>query len=185
MKSALIGVVLLLVATSNFAQGTENSQTDAGDRPRLIRVSGRVMIGLLDHAPLPIFPEDALRVGIGGDVIIRISINVLVYIALCEAVEGEPLRVAAGVDALNGYRFRPYLLNGRPINVETQLGFNFRISEKADKAKGRVELMSSFPDRPEFRSGVLTARNSFVLWPRKVSGGEPQLPPELAGKVGS
>jgi hypothetical protein len=32
---------------------------------------------------------------------------------------------------------------------------------------------------------MLNARGAFVLWPRKISGGEPVLPPELAGKPGS
>jgi TonB family protein len=45
--------------------------------------------------------------------------------------------------------------------------------------------MSNIPYRPEFRTGVLTAENALVLWPRKVSGSDPKLPAELSGKSGS
>ena len=45
--------------------------------------------------------------------------------------------------------------------------------------------MSTIPYRPEFRTGVVNAAGTFTLWPRKVAGAEPQLPPELAGKAGS
>ena len=45
--------------------------------------------------------------------------------------------------------------------------------------------MSNIPYRPEFRTGVMNADGTFTLWPHKVSGADPQLPPELAGKTGS
>jgi TonB family protein len=41
------------------------------------------------------------------------------------------------------------------------------------------------PFRPEFRTGVVTDKGVLVLWPRKISGDEPQLPSALAGKAGS
>lgn len=45
--------------------------------------------------------------------------------------------------------------------------------------------MSSIPSRPEFRTGVIDDKGVLVLDPRKISGPDPQLPPELAGKSGS
>ena len=41
------------------------------------------------------------------------------------------------------------------------------------------------PFRPEFRTGVVTDKGVLVLWPRKISGEEPQVPLDLAGKAGS
>ena len=58
--------------------------------------------------------------------------------------------------------------------------------EKKDLgANGQVELMSRIPYRLDFRTGVANDKGVLVLSPRTVSGVEPQLPPELAGKSGS
>jgi TonB family protein len=56
---------------------------------------------------------------------------------------------------------------------------------EGEKAKGEVGYMSAIPYHAEFRTGVMSADKAYTLWPRKVSGPEPQLPAELAGKAGS
>ena len=52
-------------------------------------------------------------------------------------------------------------------------------------AQGQVECMTSIPFRPEFRTGVVTDKGVLVLAPRRVSGVQPRLPVELAGKPGT
>ncbi len=143
------------------------------------------MVGLVEHRSLPEYPDDALRAGTAGDVILKIIIDETGKIVLGQVVEGDPLLVAASADALRDFAYRPYQLNGAPIRVETQVGFHFGIEGRGDKAKGEVAYLSAIPFREEFRTGVLNAAGVFDLAPRKVSGAEPQLPPELAGIAGS
>jgi len=143
------------------------------------------MRGLVDHPAVPDYPEAALRSAMHGDVVFKILVDETGKIVLSNPVEGDPLLVAASVDALRDFRFRPFLLNGTPLKVESQLGFHFSVKGKADKAKRRVEYTFEIPYRPEFRTGVRNDEGVLVLWPRKVSGVEPQLPTELAGKSGS
>ena len=154
-------------------------------RPRMIRVSGGVMAGFVEHKTLPVYPDEAMRKEIQGDVIFKIDVDETGKIVMSVPVEGDPLLVAASVDALRGFRFRPYLLNGTPVGVESQLGFHFSVEKNAGGVNGHVECMASIPYRPEFRTGVVNDKGVLVLAPRKVSGAEPQLPPELAGKSGS
>jgi outer membrane biosynthesis protein TonB len=123
--------------------------------------------------------------GIQGNVIFKIDVDETGKIVLSAPVEGDPLLVAASVDALRDFRFQPYLLDGTPIRVETQLGFHFSVQKNGGAVNGHVECISSIPSRPEFRTGVMNDKGVLVLDPRKVSGPEPQLPPELAGKSGS
>jgi len=152
----------------------------------MVRVSGGVMLGLVEHKAMPEYPEEAMRTGIQGDVIFKIAVDETGKIVLSVPVEGDPLLVAASVDALRDFRFRPYLLNGSPVGVvESQLGFHFSLEGKGGETNGRVDCMLSIPDRPEFRTGVVNDKGVLVLAPRKVSSVEPQLPPELAGKSGS
>ncbi len=160
-------------------------QNQASQKPQQIRVSGGVMAGMVERKVLPEYPEHAMRTGIQGDVIFKIEVDETGKIVLSQPVEGDPLLIAASVEALRNYRFRPYQLNGTPIRVESQLGFHFTLNGKGDEVKGQVECMSTIPYRPEFRTGVVNGQGTIVLSPRKLSGAEPQLPADLAGKSGS
>ena len=142
------------------------------------------MNGLIEHKAVPQYPGEALAKGIQGDVIFKIDVDETGKIVLSVPVEGDPLLVAASVEAMRDFRFRPYLLNGTPVGiVETQLGYHFSMEKK--NGGGHVECMSRVPYRLEFRTGVVNDKGVLVLWPRKVTGVEPQLPPELVGKSGS
>jgi outer membrane biosynthesis protein TonB len=151
----------------------------------MIRVSFGVIKGLIDHEAVPDYPDAVLTSAIQGVVIFKILVDETGKIVLSEPVEGDPLLVAASVDALRDFRFRPYLINGAPLKVESQMGFRFSLKGKGDKAKGHVECMFEIPNRPEFRTSVLHDKGVLVLWSRRVSGVEPQLPNELEGKSGS
>jgi len=183
----LIVALLAGCTTVGLAQNSPDAQSQVQPpRPTKIRVSAAVILGLVERSATPEYPEEAVTKGIQGDVIFKIDVDETGKIILSVPVEGDPLLVAASVDALRDFRFRPYLLNGTPIGiVESQLGFHFSVEKKGGGANGHVECMSSIPFRPEFRTGVVNDKGILVLWPRKVSGVEPQLPPELAGKSGS
>jgi outer membrane biosynthesis protein TonB len=187
--SRIHAIVALLAGciTVGLAQNSPDAQSQVQTpRPSKIRVSGGVILGLVERRALPVYPEEALTKGIQGDVIFKIDVDETGKIVLGVPVEGDPLLVAASVEALRNFRFRPYLLNGTPVGVvESQLGFRFSVEKKGRGANGQVECMSSIPYRPEFRTGVVNDKGVLVLWPRKVSGVEPQMPSELAGKSGS
>ena len=185
-----IGVIIALLAfgqVAGLAQQTSSgpSQNQPSQTPRTVRVTGMEMVGLVERRALPEYPEDALRAAVRGDVIFKIIVDEAGKIVLAEPVEGDPLLVAASVDALRDFRFRPYQLNGTPVRVDTQIGFHFELSGTGDQAEGQVIFMSRIPYRLGFRTGVMNGKGTFFLWPRKVSGAEPQLSPELAGKSGS
>jgi outer membrane biosynthesis protein TonB len=181
----LIAVVALCGFSAAAQQTTTTGVQNQLSVPRRIRASAGVISGLIEHRALPDYPEAAIKSGLQGDVILKIVIDETGKIVQAEPVEGQPLLIAASMDALRGFQFRPYLLNGTPIQVESQAGFHFVLNGKGDSAKGKVEYMSVIPYRPEFRTGVMNAAGTYTLSPRKVSGPEPQLPPELAGKAGS
>jgi outer membrane biosynthesis protein TonB len=185
LRIQMLVALLAGCITVGLAQISAEAQSQGQPpRPTKIRVSGGVMLGLLEHKALPQYPEEALKKGVQGDVIFKIDVDETGKIVLSVPVDGDPLLVAASVDALRDFRFRPYLLNGTPVAmVESQLGFHFSMEKKS--GGGHVECMTSIAYRPEFRTGVVNDKGVLVLWPRKVSGVEPQLPPELAGKLGS
>ena len=167
------------------AQDSGQTSTQPKPHPRMIRISSGVLPGFVEHVELPKYPEEALKSETQGSVILKVLLDESGRVVLTTPVEGEPLLIAASVDALQGFLFRPYLLGGMPINVESQVGFLFSIKGHGESATGKVEYVSSIPFREDFRTGVVTDKGVLVLQPRKISGEEPQLPPELAGKTGS
>lgn len=168
-----------------FAQGDSNQQLPQPTRDMRIRVSSGVMRGLVDREALPTYPDQAVRSGVKGSVIFKILVDYAGKIVSADVVEGDPLLVAVSLDALREFRFRPYFLNGTPVQVESQLEYKFSLHGRGPDAKGRVEYVSDIPYRSEFRPGAVTPGGVLVLWPRKISGPEPQLPPELAGRSGT
>ena len=45
-----------------------------------------------------------------------------------QVVSGHPLLVRAAIEAVRQWRYRPYVLNGEPVEVETQVTVNFVLS---------------------------------------------------------
>ena len=179
-----LGACLLL--TINVAAVSQDtpapSRFERAVAPSRIRVSSAVLGGFLDHGVTPLYPEEAIRAGIKGDVILVVQTDETGHIVRSLAVEGDPLLTAASIEALQGFRFRPYLLSGNPVSVESQIAFRFTLK---DKARGKAEYTFDVPYRPEFRTGAVTKDGVLVLSPRKVSGPDPTRLPELAGKSGS
>ena len=163
----------------------------ASSRPRRVRVSTGVMLAMVEHKSLPVYPDEAMMKGIQGDTIFKIDIDETGKIVSTVPMDGDPLLIAASVEAMRDFRFRPYLLNGTPVNVETVLGFHFAAQKNAAGVSGRVDCLgpasipTSIKDRPEFRTGSETSDGVLILNARKISGPEPKLPPELAGKSGA
>ncbi|MGA8237416.1 MAG: energy transducer TonB, partial [Candidatus Sulfotelmatobacter sp.] len=117
-KAARCCVLVVISVVLAFSQ--EHSGTSAAtesSRPRRIRVSAGVLGAFLEKGAEPLYPEQAVRAGIRGDVILEVEVDETGRVVRSLAVEGDPLLVAASVEALRDFRFRPYLLNGVPIPV--------------------------------------------------------------------
>jgi len=77
---------------------------------------------MVERKTMPEYPEEAMTKGIQGDVIFKIAVDESGKIVLSVPVEGDPLLVAASVDALRDFHFRPYLLGNSDFVVGDDLG---------------------------------------------------------------
>ena len=143
----------MLVACCTAVALAQNSAPASSEAPAnqsqpRIRVSNGVMLRLVEHKTMPVYPDEAMTKGIQGDVIFKIEVDESGKMTASVPVEGDALLVAASKDALRTFRFRPYLLNGNPVKVQSQLGFHFSVEKIADGVNGHVECMASIPNRP-------------------------------------
>jgi protein TonB len=90
----------------------------------IIRVSS-MMPGMLVRRMEPRYPPAAVAARIEGPVKINAIINREGMITQAEVLSGSPLLTGAALAAIRQWRYRPYILNGEPVEVETQITVNF------------------------------------------------------------
>lgn len=96
-------------------------------KPSPPRISEGVAAANLIRKVLPEYPKLARDVRVEGIVHFRALINENGQITNLELLSGHPLLVPAARAAVLEWRFRPTLLNGRPIAVVTEISVNFKL----------------------------------------------------------
>jgi protein TonB len=90
------------------------------------RVS-HMMDGLLIHRVQPDYPLPAKLTHVQGTVEIAALISKEGTIENLQVVSGHPMLIRAALDAVKQWRYRPYILNGEPIEVNTRITVNFSL----------------------------------------------------------
>jgi protein TonB len=93
-----------------------------------IRVSQGVTQGLLVHKVEPLYPKIALAARITGVVQLHAIIGKDGNIKELQAISGPPLLIPSAIDAVKQWHYRPYLLNGEAVEVETSVTVTFQLS---------------------------------------------------------
>jgi len=125
-------VPVIAKVTFNFVLGNEDQQgvapdvAPATDFPQHVRVSETVMQGLLLSKVSPEYPAAAKANHVQGVVTLAMVIRKDGTITDVQVVSGPPELTAAAVDAARQWRYRPYQLLGRPVEIQTTAQFNFR-----------------------------------------------------------
>ncbi len=88
----------------------------------------RPMQGYLIHRVEPIYPSIAKIAGVQGAVLIRAVISTEGKIEQAQVVSGSPWLSKAALDAIQQWRYRPYYLNDKPIEVETEITVTFYLN---------------------------------------------------------
>jgi len=96
--------------------------------PQRVRISQGVTRGLLIHRVEPGYPALARAARVQGDVILTAVISVNGEIENLQLVSGHPMLVPAAITAVKQWRYKPYLLNGQPVEVETTITVIFSLS---------------------------------------------------------
>jgi len=96
--------------------------------PQRIRISGGVTKGLLIQRIEPTYPILARSARVQGDVVLSAIIDIHGQITNLQLVSGHPMLVPAALTAVKQWRYKPYLLNGQPVEVETTITVIFTLS---------------------------------------------------------
>ncbi|MDD5542744.1 MAG: energy transducer TonB [Acidobacteriia bacterium] len=93
-----------------------------------IRVGGQVQAANLISAPKPSYPALAKSARIQGTVVLAAIISKQGTVENLTVVSGHPLLIQAALDAVRQWRYRPTVLNGEPVEVDTTITVNFSLT---------------------------------------------------------
>jgi protein TonB len=89
------------------------------------------MEGYLVHRVQPVYPPLARAARIQGVVELQATISRQGTIEHLQVLQGHPMLVRAAVEAVQRWRYRPYILNGEPMEVETQITVRFSLANNS------------------------------------------------------
>ena len=92
-----------------------------------LAVSQGVSQGLLVKKVQPIYPATASHLRIEGVVDLMATISKTGDISAVKILKGDPTLARAAVDAVKQWKYKPYLLNGEPVEIQTQITMNFKL----------------------------------------------------------
>ena len=97
-------------------------------RPSLatIRISQGVSQGLLIKRVQPKYPPAALAVRAQGAVQIEATIDKEGNVTNLKVLSGDPILAHAALEAVRQWRYKPYYLDGDPVEIQTQITVNFK-----------------------------------------------------------
>ena len=88
----------------------------------------RAMQSYLIHRVEPRYPDIARAARLEGPVLIKAVISTAGRIEQAQVISGSPLLASAALDAIRQWRYRPYLLNDKPVEVETEITVTFYLT---------------------------------------------------------
>jgi TonB family protein len=101
-----------------------DSTTSAAGNLR-IRVAGNVQeVQIIKRVPL-VYPPLARQTKVSGTVKLHVLIDKQGNVTEVQAISGHPLLIQSAMDAVKQWQYKPTLLNGRPVLVETEVNVIF------------------------------------------------------------
>ena len=104
------------------------SKTPEPTPVKRIRIASRVAEANLIHDVPPQYPPEAGRERIEGTVVLMAVIGKDGSVQDVQVVSGLPLLAQAAIDAVKQWRYKPYLLNGEPVEIDSRITINFTLA---------------------------------------------------------
>ncbi len=92
-----------------------------------LRISQGVSQGLIIKRVQPVYPEQARQMRVEGKVELQANISKSGSITGVKQLSGDPLLGRAATDAVRQWKYKPYFLNGEPIEIQTQITVIFKL----------------------------------------------------------
>jgi protein TonB len=112
---------------ASLLSSTHSAVAPAVATPKRIAISTGVSEGLILTRVDPEYPFIAKRAHVEGTVQLKAIISREGLIENLQLMNGHPLLVPSAMEAVKQWRYRPYTLNGNPVEVETVINVHFTL----------------------------------------------------------
>ena len=93
-----------------------------------IRVASRLVEANLIHDVTPQYPPEAGRARIEGTVVLMAVIGTDGSVKDVRLESGLPILAQAAIDAVKQWHYKPYMVDGEPVEVDSRITINFTLS---------------------------------------------------------
>jgi TonB family protein len=113
---------------------TETEGQQANEAP--IKVAGGVVAGNITEKVAPVYPPEAKAAYVQGAVVLRAIISKEGTVENLQVISGPKELLASAIDAVRQWKYKPYLLNGQPTEVETTITVNYHMTSAPPPPNG-------------------------------------------------
>jgi len=99
-----------------------------GAPPKRININAGTAVGFLIYKATPVYPVDAKKARVQGTVVLNAVIGTDGTVKELSVVSGPDMLQQAALDAVRQWRYKPYLLNGEPVEVRTTINIIFTLA---------------------------------------------------------
>jgi protein TonB len=119
---------MLAVRGPAIAQTQDSSTPSPPLTAQSVPLPSNVSSGLLIKRVQPVYSKYARKNRIQGIVLMHAAISKEGDIINVEVLSGPPILTDAAVTAVKQWKYRPYRVNGEPVQVETEIKVNFALA---------------------------------------------------------
>ncbi|HEY6448699.1 MAG TPA: TonB family protein [Acidobacteriaceae bacterium] len=133
MRRAIVVVCALALGWAAAAQETAtpaqpgSSAQQGSVSPNKIAISSGVAQRMRTGGDSPQYPAIAKAAHVEGMVVLQATISTQGTVENLHVISGPPMLQAAALDAVRTWTYKPYLLNGQAVEVETQVNVIFSL----------------------------------------------------------
>jgi TonB family protein len=117
----------LIASNGDHSSPLENVLSSTPELPRFTTpVSQGVTPGILTHRVKPVYPSQAIPTRLGGTVVLSATVTEDGRVRDLNVLRGNSLLAQAAITAVSQWRYKPYLLNGKPVAMKTEITVDFK-----------------------------------------------------------
>lgn len=151
------GVIVLAVLTIYEMFLVSSAYSQAGSGPTSVNPT-TAEAQLLQRVP-PAYPPLAQQARVQGPVVLDVVIGTDGSVTEVRVISGHPMLVQSAVDAVKQWKYKPYMLNGAPVEVRTRVTIQFSVQTMANSTT-QIDAGQPTPSAPV--QGTKAEREGFA-----------------------
>ncbi len=128
MRRHFVALLAAAALSPGFVDAQEKTEPPPKPPVKRVRQGGQFAAANIIKRVQPKYPHKARDAGIQGIVKLHVIIGKDGSVSQVEAISGHPLLIQAAIDAVRQWKYRPTLLNGEPVEVDTTIDIIFTLN---------------------------------------------------------